>query len=259
MLKQPKLLLTGMALALASGVVLADGYEGTEPGFQVSIAGGIASLDVDGTFDATEVETNSLHSEEEWDSWTAMVGVGYVFPLFEMEDDEDEEFFWFPTITPQLNLYYLGGGDVDGDVHRFQSHDFNQADFDLDLNSTRLMLDFDLAVANYEEFTLYALAGLGIAWNDTDFSVRAKEGECDSLNQDFDGNNDASFAFEFGGGLDYAFAEDMSIYLEYLWTDLGDADLSGSSDDDHHDFDDGTDSDIDLTSQAVLLGLNFSL
>lgn len=78
---------------------------------------------------------------------------------------------WFNAINPQLNVYYLGNGDIEGDVWRFESPDWNQMDYSMDFDSTRLMFDLGINIVTIEKFSLYAIGGAGLSWNNTQLNA----------------------------------------------------------------------------------------
>ncbi len=225
----PTKFLLGMALALTSGFVFAEDVEDQlEGGLQLLIAGGISSIDQDGTFNPTSDETDSLvQNEEDWNFWTAKVGIGYEF-LIDLDDDSEDEddFRWLPNVIPQVNLYYLDGDEIDGHVLRFEES--NQADYTMDYSSARLMFDLAVTFASMQGFSIYGIGGLGISWNDTDFSTTPTS---DLLPYGFELDSDAttSFAYEFGIGLGYDITDDIGISLEYLYASLGDVEVQGTA------------------------------
>ncbi len=256
---QQKILLASTLLAFSSTVALADENEDQlDTGFQLNFMAGLTSLEQDGHYDFSTTEKDSLIQDgTDWSSWTIAVGVGYLYPLQEAEDDA--ELTWFPAITPELNLYYLNGSDIEGDVYRYQDPDLNDGTYTSEFSSTRLMLDFDLTVIEIEKFSVFALAGLGIAFNSTDLNVMVNE-EHNFPDFSLDSNESTAFAYEFGAGFGYAITDDWGVSLEYLYANLGEANVSGSSpipgDPDDLVIDS---SDIDMTSQSIILGMTFAL
>lgn len=261
----PTKFILGLAVALGSTAVYAEDLEEQfEDGFQILIAGGIASLDQDGSIDVTSNETDTLvQGDEGWDSWTAKVGVGYQFPLMENEDDDEDDLQWLPNLTPQLNLYYLGGGDIDGDVLRYENS--NQADYSMDYSSTRLMFDLALTLASMERFSVYVLGGLGASWNNTSLETTPTS-EFLPFGFELEDSDSTTFAYEFGAGIGYAITDDIGISLEYLYANLGDVEVQGNASLTGGDYDaddprtlDIENSDVEISSQSILLGLNFAL
>ena len=279
MLIHSRILLTGMALSLASSVALAaPGYDVVsgpldekglfdDGNFQFSTLIGIATVDQnDGTIAVTRSETDTLlqTNGDAWDSWTGMFGVGYVFPL-EWEDEEeysyhrhaeepnDNEPRWFGTVTPQLNLYILSGTTLEGDVRRFNDLDDVDATYDMEFDSTRLMFDVALDVLTVSELSFYVIAGLGVAWNSANFDLTPND--CVPIHGlNIQESQSTDFAYEFGAGLDYALYEEFDITLQYLYTGLTDVGVGGVDDIFHVHS-----SDMDVVSQAVFLGIRFGV
>jgi opacity protein-like surface antigen len=229
-----------------------------EEGFEVTVMVGLASVDQeDGSYQATSDQTNSLIQTEgdELGSWTAQIGVGYRYKL--QDEDDEDEIQWFTDLTPQINLYYLDGNDLGGEVYRFEVPELNQTDYTMDFSSTRLMFDLGLTVAAYQEFSVYALAGLGVAWNNNNLETSTD----DAYEIHLDDNNTTSFAYEVGAGVGYAITDDWGLSLQYLYADLGDASVQGTSHPVEGDKDDFEipGSDTDITSQALMLGVTMAL
>ncbi|MFA6037542.1 MAG: outer membrane beta-barrel protein [Legionellales bacterium] len=232
-------------------------FAATEPFFEILVMGGIATLDAtDTSLQISDSETDKLiqTNDGNWESWTGQVGVGYVSPLTHELQTGDVQ--WFPLITPQINLYYLDGDDIQGDVYQFESADFDNLDYNMDFQSTRLMFDLGLTLAAIDRFSVYAIAGAGIAWNKTDLNANPNQQgiDCGAIGFDIDSKTSSSFAYEFGGGMTYAAMDNLAISLEYLYTGFTDVELGNDSDE----FDIES-QDLDINSQAVLLGLRFAL
>ena len=172
MLLTPRILLAS-TLTLISSIALAapcncpdddDYYDDDERSyeyllegdFQLSLLLGIATTSQeDSTIKIATTETDVLLQDNtDWDSWTGQFGVGYVMPLYwsfgeeddvyDYDDEDDLEISWFDSLTPQINVYILGGSTLEGDVLRFGDADDNSATYAMDFHSTRLM--FDLAL-----------------------------------------------------------------------------------------------------------------
>ena len=271
-----KVLLSCATLA-ATGVAFAGGdkdydrelvmrddrvYEEEEEGFfELLVFGGVASMDPESTTlhvspDETDLLTNS--TSDDWDSWTAQVGVGYVYPI-EGDDMYTGDVRWFANINPQLNLYYLDASDMNGDTYLFQDPSYNLADWNMEFNSTRLMFDLALTVATLERLSLYVLGGAGVAFNRTELNSIAHPGS-GIADVYLDSEDSTSFAYEFGGGLTYALMDDLAVSLEYLFTGINDVGLGETTTtlgcDQTFNISGG---DMDIDSQALMLGLRLAL
>jgi opacity protein-like surface antigen len=183
--------------------------------------------------------------------------VGYEIPLPWLNDDEDEEIRWFDALTPQINVYILQQTDVEGSVKRFDDSDDVDADYKMNFESTRLMLDFELDIFTVRDFSFYGIGGLGIAWNSADYTA-TPHGMIPIASVDLPTNDSTGFAYEFGGGVDYAVDEGIDITLQYLWTRLNDVTISG----DVNIFDEEiyhTNTDISNDIQSILLGVRLDI
>lgn len=253
-----RLLIMSAALLAISPTAFSEEAE-YEPFFEILVMGGWSFADMtDATMTINEVEVDKLEqtNEGDWNAWTAQLGLGYVY--FLTDDFDTDDLQWFPVINPQLNLYYFNTNDIEGDVLRFEDPNANQMDYDMHFNSTRLMFDVALTVAQLQEFSIYAIAGAGVSWNNVDdFSATEKDGvDCGIQPIDLDSNSSTSFAYEFGGGLSYAINTDLSVSVEYLYAGINDIDLGNDEDVENLNV---AGSDFDINTQSVLLGLRFAL
>ena len=140
--------------------------------FEVIGAGGIAKLNAGNSqLGVTSSETDTLHqtNSNSWNTLAGQLGVGYVY-YFRNAQQYPEHVQWFSSIEPQLNLYQLSSNSIDGNVLRFNNPNFNQLTYDIPFHSTRLMLDAALTVATWKKLSLYAIAGIGNAWNRASYS-----------------------------------------------------------------------------------------
>jgi len=226
-----------------SATLLISSLAMAEDSWQISFAGGFATLAADNmVLYVTEYEHDKAiqTNDDDWKSWTAQVGIGYVIPLFNNTQ-------WFTTIEPQINGYFLQG-NINGYVDRFYQYDIDceDVDFQMDLISRRVMFDLALNVATWKNLSVYGIAGIGAAWNTISYHHDADEFY---LPVYIKGHTQTDFAYEFGGGLSYALLENLSLTAEYLYTGFSDLSLDDSSGVESDDF--------SLNSQAVLFGFNF--
>lgn len=185
---------------------------------------GVANLRADdGELGVTSNETDKLvqTNSNDWNTFAAQLGAGYVYYFGDAQTYSDDT-QWFPSIEPELNLYYLSSNSIDGDVWRFNSSAFNNATFDIPIHSLRLMLDAALTIVSKKKFSLYAIAGIGNAWNRASYSDKAKNNsDCSNQQISLNSNTHSNFSWEAGVGATYAFNDRFALSLEYLYTDLG--------------------------------------
>lgn len=235
--------------------------------FEASLLLGIASISQDDSIMQSDItETDLLvQNSSDWDSWTGQFGIGYEMPLYwsfgEDDDDfeDDPEISWFNTLTPQLNVFIIGGSDLDGNIYTFENPEHQIATYSIDFHSTRLMFDLGLDVLTVRNFSFYALAGLGIAWNTTEFHWIPDPDEPNvkpgfSLEE----TDTSSFAYEFGAGVDYAASEEIDLTLQYLYTVFDGVSVSGLNPNSDFDYQAHT-TDFDVKAQSILLGVRITI
>ncbi len=230
--------------------------------FEVIGALGFANLSAgDGYLGVTSSETDRLvqTNNNNWNTFAAQLGLGYVYYLHGAQQ-YSENVQWFPWIEPELNGYYLAQNNIKGDVWRFGSPDFNDMTYTMPVESFRLMFDTALTLVSKKQYSLYAIGGIGNAWNRVGYRDADRDSvPCADQFLDFNATTRSSFAWEVGGGLSYALNKRFNFSVEYLYTDLGSVKTP-----DH-----GFSGDITLpaivpakfklTSQAILFGLHLAI
>ena len=119
-------------------------------------------------------------------------------------------------------MYYLNGDAIEGDIYENNDPNFNTRSYDMNLQSIRAMFDVGLTVVKINWLSVYAIGGIGVAWNEV--SLNAKPNQL-GLEEDIEGyelqsENSSGFAYEFGGGLSAELRKDLAITLEYLYSGL---------------------------------------
>lgn len=226
---------------------------------EIILMGGASTLDAEDTslvITGSETDLLTQTNEGDWESFTLQAGFGYVYPLTDRLTTGAVN--WFPNINPQINVYYLNGDGVQGDVYQYQSADFNTMDYSMNLQSVRAMFDLGLTVARIDWFSVYAIGGIGVAWNELDFNATPNQFglDCGVEGYQLDSENSSGFAYEFGGGITAALRKDLAISLEYLYTGLTDVELGNSPTDSDFNI---YGSELDINSQSIMLGLHFAM
>lgn len=232
--------------------------------FEVIGALGVANLKADDSeMGVTSSETDKLvqTNRNTWDTFSGQLGAGYVY-YFGDAQQYAEQTQWLPSMEPELNAYYLGGESaIKGDVWRFNDAEWNQMNYKNSVYSTRLMFDTALTLVSKKAVSLYAIGGVGNAWNRVGYkdSDDENDGTCPNQRLNLHSHTSSNFAWEAGAGLAYAFNNRFSLSLEYLYTDLGDGKPSSRGNT-------GTITEpvivpesFDLKAQTALLGLHVSL
>jgi opacity protein-like surface antigen len=198
--------------------------------FELIGAGGIAAASVASSYlQVTSSETDTLKqtNSNQWNDPAVQLGAGYVFYLVNGPRISND-WRWFPTIEPMLNLYY-SRLDVKGDVYRFEDPAFNDFSYRSVIQSTRLMVDGALTIVSKGPFSLYVLGGVGESWYRISYSDQGTSSPPCSLSAvDLDDRNKNSCAWDLGGGVAYAFNPAVSLSLEYLYTNLGTLDMAAN-------------------------------
>jgi opacity protein-like surface antigen len=225
--------------------------------WEILLFGGTSALDADNTLiHISEDETDKITQSNagDWKSWSLQLGLGYIIPLSDAKH-RTKKFQWFPSIEPQMNLYFLKG-NIEGAVDRFYQYagNYSDTDYKINLESTRLMFDIALTFASYRNFSIFGIAGIGPSWNRIGYDT----GVVNEAELHLSKKTQTNFAYEFGGGISYAFTEHLSVTGEYLFTGFNNIELSENGIE-------GNDREItvksdkfDLNAQTVFFGLRYA-
>lgn len=247
--------LSGSVFAGTMGPVTANHFEVIGAAGVASLMAGNSYLGVTSSETDTLVQTNS----NDWNTFTGQLGIGYVYYLGGAEQYSDKV-QWFPMIEPELNGYYLGKGTIKGDVWRFGDPAFNEMTYKMSVESTRLMFDTALTIVSKRQYSLYAIGGIGNAWNRVGYRDADHNGmPCPDQFLNLNSTTRSSFVWEAGAGLSYAFNNRFALSLEYLYTDLGRVKTPGSGFTGAITTPVLVPADFKLSSQAALLGLHIAI
>ncbi len=229
----------------------------SSPYWEFSFLGGIATLnqeEISLTFrEGLPADSLVQDNEDSWASWTLAAGIGYAIPL---NTTSKNELKWLPLIQPQMNVYFLDG-DMQGILHQFAAlpGEGFQTDYTISLESTRVMFDLALTLISWKNFSIYAMAGLGPSWNRVGF--HSNEYEC-LLARKINTQIDSNFASEFGGGVNYALTDSLSLSAQYLYTSLYAVQLASEGESDGTVISNIISDSFDIHSQTILAGLRFA-
>lgn len=225
----------------------------SESHFVLSENVGPTNLSVgDSQIEVSELETDTLHQTNNGNVNQFSFGVGYAMPLNDR---------WFTEIKPMLNFYYFTHV-VAGRVYRYEDPLFDNYQYEVSLNSSRLMLDVYLNVLAIQRFSLFILGGVGDSWNRVGYQDKpiydVPNGGISLVDQTNNG-----FVWEGGAGLAYSVQENFEIYVQYLYTKFKEIQTA-----DHGRVNDYlvesspigvSPAQFSLHSQAILFGLNIKL
>jgi opacity protein-like surface antigen len=131
----------------------------------------------------------------------------------------------------------------------------------MSLQSARVMVDGALTVVSKKNLSLYAIGGIGNAWNLLSYKDADNSNAADCPNQGLNlgRKTTSNFAWEVGGGLTFSIHPRVLFSFEYLYADLGQAKTSSSGNTGTIAIPKITPAQLDLDSQALLFGLHVTL
>lgn len=225
--------LLAVSAAQAADIMAPEVYDWTGP--YVGIQGGYAWGENDATADGTESTEEALARASDdvtLNSGKGSVGIdGFVGGLhagYNWQSDAlvlglegDIEFADIDGNTDVVN----DAGDKVGEIEQ-------EIDW---LGSLRLRAGFAADRALF-----YATGGLAVGG----VEITLEDGDGD----EFASNSETNWGWTLGGGVEYAFTDDLSARIEYRYTDLGDIEA---------DNDDGDKAEVDTRFHAVRAGLSW--
>lgn len=168
------------------------------------------------TLQVTETETDSLIQTR--NPWVGDMSTGfsYLMPL--------NNKLWFPKFRLGANLRYADnnsfGNPVKGTVLQYQEPEMANYTYSIAVRSTRLMADAILTLASVKKASLFAMVGIGSAWNELSYRDKLNPGiQGGSLF--LGGEQKSQFASEFGVGLTWELTSNLTGFTQYLYSDLG--------------------------------------
>lgn len=182
---------------------------------EVTVGGGYARANLNNlTLPVTTVETDTLHSSSS-SSFMEMFGINQRFEFHSI----------CPACTNRIddvvlgvNLYNLSFTNT-GSVYQFGDSTLNNLTYRLPINSTRLMIDGKLVLIPWHYVSPFILAGIGIAWNRLKYYDSPTVVGVSGIN--LASNQQLKFAFEAGLGLQASITQLTSVFVEYLYADMG--------------------------------------
>lgn len=158
-------------------------------------------------------ETDLDHVNNVTKSSVYQVGLGY--RIFMAQASER---VFFNDILVQLNLSQ-SSATIKGTVWDNGNPAMAYQSFAAPFTSRRLMLDVKPSLVHLSDFSLYPIAGLGVAWNRLSYSetqINAYPGTIDAP-----AHTTTTVAYDLGLGLSYTITEHLQASLDYVTTHLG--------------------------------------
>lgn len=188
--------------------------------FEVIAGYGLASLGVgDANVGLGEVGNVRLHQDDSNHAGDATIGVGYTIPLLRTSSNI-YEIGWLPGLSTQLNFHHLTKG-LSGELTQRSNPDFDNVDYNLSINSSRVMIDFALTLAQLQKFSVFVIGGAGESWTKVNYNNRVRAGRDRDrviLNQ----HTNSGFASEIGAGATLDVSCNFAVSLQYLYTNFND-------------------------------------
>ncbi|BCA96615.1 hypothetical protein TUM19329_29760 [Legionella antarctica] len=197
--------------------------------FTVLAGGSSYAFDQQGQvfFPAEAFRTDSYVSEEHKIQFASAIGISYEKIL---EPNKEKSWNMLRSISLGVNAYY-NEGSQHGSVYQYGLPDFNNATYELQVRSFRVMLDTEWGLRpSYFGIMPFIEAGVGGAQNSMSFqNIPRPDIGADGGNYSLSDKARVHFAYELGAGLKLPLRTNVMVSARYLFADIGDA-RSGISD-----------------------------
>lgn len=159
----------------------------------------------------------------------------------------------FESVAPGLQVIQITSLDQTGKVLQFGMPVFENYNYTLNIKSTRVMADVDMAFHPIgEHFFPFVETGIGVATTAVSYSsepISPVTGPDFKIPQE----TTLSFAFQIGAGFKYVINEHVNVSVRYLYADMGSVDTSTNA---------NTATllkplTVDLSSQNILFGFTY--
>lgn len=179
-------------------------------------------------FPGVPPQTNTLHGSSSLFDFTGGGGLAYDFVMPAAASGQND--YAIRDISLGINAYYVGGHDFNGEVYRFGLPQFNFDNYDLNLQSTRVMIDSEWDFHPIGQHVIpFIMGGIGDAINNMSYKetpISANQNPGGQLS--LDSHITHNFAYELGLGVKVALTPDSLLSLRYLYSDLGSAQVDSS-------------------------------
>lgn len=217
---------------------------------EFSAAGGINWLHANNTnLTISPYETDSVNTGQKVDAPLWKLGAGY----YAWEENLNTRGF-LNHLLLELNLYRTSA-TLTGNVWQYQLPQFNNYNFHAPITSTRLMLDAKPSLFTYHHLSPYVVIGAGVGWNTMSYQENVTGAGVDPRSfLSLRNHTNTNFAYDLGAGLNADINKQLTLSLEFIYTNLGNAAPSNSS----GNLTALTSSpDFSMMSQSILLGISW--
>ncbi len=200
-------------------------------GMRITVLAGGSSYDLDQQgqvfFPAETFRTDSYAAEEHKIHFASAIGISYEKIL---ESNKTQSWNVLRSISLGVNAYY-NESSQNGSVYEYSLPDFNNATFDAQVRSFRVMLDTEWALQPFFFGMMpFIEAGIGGAQNSMSFqNIPRPDIGADGGYYTLSNRSGVKFAYELGAGVRIPVSNHLMISARYLFADTGDA-TSGISD-----------------------------
>jgi opacity protein-like surface antigen len=227
-------------------------------GMRVTVLAGGSSYSLDNRgqifFPAQAFRTDSFEAQGNKINFASGLGMAYEKIL---DSNKDTLGNIFQSISIGVNAYYNDNSRNRGSVYEYSLADFNNATYNMNVKSFRLMLDTEWSLHPlYFGIMPFVEAGVGGAQNTMNFqNIPRPNIGADGGNYKLSDNTQTQFAYELGAGLKIPLSSHFTVSACYLFVD------KGKTESDLFDTETGvflaSPIKTNVQSQSVLFGLSY--
>lgn len=130
---------------------------------------------------------------------------------------------YIKRLVLEANVYYTHAA-LKGTVWEYSLPQFANFTFKAPFSSTRLMLDAKPYLYDFHNYSLYAILGVGAAWNSMGYYEQVVGAGVDPTSRlNLHRNTTTNIAYDVGVGIRKPLFKQLDVFVEYLYSYFGEA------------------------------------
>lgn len=177
-------------------------------------AGGISQANFSNAhLTVSSLENDSLHQKNHDTALISSLGLGYDYVRCPGDCSSIVH-----DVLVGLNFYNVNLENA-GTVYQFGDSSLNNFKYKMPIETTRLMLDVKISADEWHHVSPFLLMGAGMSWNRVNYHDSAVVSGVTPVS--LTRNEQLKFAYEAGLGIQSTLTSSISVFIEYLYADLG--------------------------------------
>jgi opacity protein-like surface antigen len=129
---------------------------------------------------------------------------------------------WLPAYSLGFRVLYATATSISGVIDQYSLPSFRNYSYFYEAAYLNLLGTLKVDLFNYKSFMPYVLLGAGFNYySASDYTESAYNGVTARVSPGFQSNSGFNFAYNLGGGIDYALTDNVWLNVEYYYGDYG--------------------------------------